>query len=130
MGLYNFIRAFHFDYSYSSKYTKVVNQILCKKEGTDRPIQGHTESLGQSKDWSSFCVSLNSDSTLKISFQMRIFSPFTLKHNLKNGVQHSDYGNTQIKMLRNMAILDLKSFYFLLHFYENKTLMITITKKI
>lgn len=45
VGLYNFIRAFHFDYFYSWKYTKVVvNQILCKKEGTDRPIQGHTES--------------------------------------------------------------------------------------
>lgn len=53
---------------------------------------------------------LNSDRTWKISFQMRISSPFTLKHNLKNGVQHSDYGITQIKMLRNMAVLDLKSF--------------------
>lgn len=33
-------------------------------------------------------------------------------------------------MLRNMAILDLKSIYFLPHFYENKMLMITITRKI
>lgn len=33
-------------------------------------------------------------------------------------------------MLRNMAILDLKSFYFLPHFYEDKMLMITITRKI
>lgn len=29
-----------------------------------------------------------------------------------------------------MAILDLKSFYFLPHFYEDKMLMITITRKI